>query len=220
MGGIGVWHPLCVLFYVCMVSSGLMFVSVYPGTKNDQKRIYNQKVARIREENQKIQSSNNSYEQKINSLKVQWAPRANWFSSEYSKINSLLNDFYSMNIIPVQYRNLASVIYLSDYMNSCEESFQMALLSTQIEEGIRRIERKLDAIASLLVQQIYETRCLRAENKVAHDRMDKQNRQMLDRLSSVEKYSSDAAKYAQLSSNYSKASAYFSLATYLKVSNR
>ena len=125
-----------------------------------------------------------------------------------------------MNIIPVQYRNLASVIYLSDYMNSCEESFQMALLSTQIEEGIRRIERKLDAIASLLVQQIYETRCLRAENKVAHDRMDKQNRQMLDRLSSVEKYSSDAAKYAQLSSNYSKASAYFSLATYLKVSNR
>lgn len=148
----------------------------------------------------------------LNSLTTQWKSRTLWFQQEIEKLNTLLKNFYDMNIIPVQFRNLSAVCYIYDYMSTSQESLTTALFDQRLEDGIRRLEAKLDTVISRIETVIYETRCIRQNS----ERMIAQNSGMLESLQRTESNTLQAAQYAQLSANYSKANAYFGLATYLK----
>ncbi|MCD8117125.1 MAG: hypothetical protein LUE21_08465 [Oscillospiraceae bacterium] len=145
-------------------------------------------------------------------LTTDWKNKERWYNGERSKVQQLLADFYGMNILANQYRNLAAVCYIYDYMSSSQASLEDTLIHEHMENGIQRLEAKLDSIIVRLEDIVYETRCLRRNS----ERTIEQNNNMLTSLQQTERNTMEAAQYAQLSANYSRANAYFSLATYLK----
>ncbi|MCD7844850.1 MAG: DUF2157 domain-containing protein [Oscillospiraceae bacterium] len=148
----------------------------------------------------------------IAKLTNDWRNKEQWYNGEYSKVQQLLNEFYRMNILASQYRNLAAVCYIYDYMSTSQASLEDTLIHEHMENGIRRLEEKLDSIIVRLEDVVYETRCVRQNSQRSID----QNNQMLDSLRRAEQNTFQASQYAQLSANYSRANAYFSLANYLK----
>lgn len=68
------------------------------------------------------------------------------YKEDLKKVEQLLTDYYSLNIIPKQYRNIQSIMYIYDYMQSSQEDLRDALFSNQINEGINKIVEKLDTI--------------------------------------------------------------------------
>lgn len=149
-------------------------------------------------------------------LSDEWKQTANWYNNEYNKLTNLLNKFYAMNILANQYRNLASVIYIYDYMSSSRASLNDTLIHEHMESGIQRLETKLDQVINRISDVIYETRCMRSENKSMVERQVLHDKKMLRELQAIASNSQDAAFYSQLASNYSEANAYLSLANYLK----
>lgn len=155
-------------------------------------------------------------DQIIQEKKNQWEKKRELYLSEENKAEELLDKFYDMNIIPGRYRFLAAVEYLYDFMSTSQASYTDMLLNVKLEEGIQRLEQRLDVIISEVSDLIYETRCMRKDNEYMINQVIKQNKEMLQSLQRSESNSVEAAQYAQLAVNYSAANAYFSLATYLK----
>ena len=131
-------------------------------------------------------------------------------------MEDLLLSFYNMNVIPLEYRNVTAMCYIYDYMSTSQATLAEALLHEKLENGIQRIESRLNIMLDYLDNVLYETRCIRAENQVAVERIINQNNQMLKKMETAAQNTAEAAEYAQLASNYAHANAYFSLANYLK----
>lgn len=172
------------------------------------------KLLEVRKKNQNELNRVNSSVQKKKAQKIQdsWQNRERFWRSEYSKVESLLQSYYSMNILPSQFRNLAAVYYLEDYLSTSQESLRDALLQRTITDGIEQILKKLDAVIDSIEFEAMQTRILAAQNQeiIQH------NSKALRSLQNIEDNSADAAYYAGLASNYARANAFFSLATYLK----
>lgn len=139
----------------------------------------------------------------------QWNQRSQYLKREYSKVNNLLAEAYSFNILPNQYRHLASVYYIYDYMSSSHASLEDTLIHEHMENGIQRILKKLDTIIAQNEEIILQNR----QREIADQG---RTRQILDSLNRMEGYGRDAAYNSRLAANYAEANAYFSLATYLK----
>jgi len=146
-----------------------------------------------------------------------WRSRKEYLEKEYHTANNTLEDFYSMNIIPLQYRHsIPAICYIYDYISTSEQTLTDALRSQQIEAGISRIERKIDQVIREIRHMIAVTRCaMQGQNRRAKELIE-QNEKMLCLLQKTEENSIESAKYMELTANYAKANAYFSLANYLK----
>lgn len=214
--------PLCLVIGIVCVVLGLYFIikssEGYSQYKDDLAQ-YNQESERVESHNRKeeeIQKQNSAARKRYTD---KWNDKQSWYREENAKLDNLLAQFYNMNLIPLQFRRLSSICYVYDYMSTSQATLESALFSQHMEEGIQRIESKLDNVVSRLENLIYETRCLQG----SMDWMIEQNKQMIEKnnqmLESLERNESntlEAARYAELSANYSKANAYFGLATYLK----
>lgn len=150
---------------------------------------------------------------KVPALIQNWNQHNAWYKGEMGKLNYLREEFYDMNIIPLPFRNVAAVCYIYDYMATSQEALTTALFDHRIEDGIRRIEEKLDDVISSVGELIYETRCQRQHA----ERIIDQNNRMLESSRRIEKNTLEAAQYARLSANYNKASAFFAEARYFKM---
>ena len=141
--------------------------------------------------------------------------RLEYLKREWNKLNALLDSFYSMNLIPKPYRGgekLWAIFWLYEWMDSTPDSLSAAYASLQREDIARRMEDRLDYLIDMQEQNI-------RQGKVLMSRVSKsieQNKAMLTTLERTEENTRIAAQYSKLSSDYSKASAYFSLANYLK----
>lgn len=145
-------------------------------------------------------------------VQQQWQQRASYLNSELNKVSSLLKAYYNLNILANQYRNLASIYYIYDYMSSSQESLKDTLIHEHMENGIQRILQKLDYIIEQNQEVIFQTRILEAENK----KIIEQNEGMLRSLRQIEINTAEAAQYAEISANYSKTNAFFNYANYLR----
>ena len=192
------------------------YVSDWNATYGSKEYI-NAQLEKIRSKNEEIWKKKEAVPAQVKAAKAQWTKRNNYYAREWEKINAILEGFYSMNIIPNQYRrNLSATFWIYDWMSSSQESLSSTLLHAHIEDGIRRIERKLDMLTSKVEDQIQQTRLIesKASTIIA------QNKNMLNHLQQTEKNAELSAQYSQLAANYSKANAYFSLATYLNTANK
>ena len=149
-------------------------------------------------------------------LSEEWKRKNIYFKSEQDRIEAVLEQFYAMNIIPLQYRKLSAVCYLCDFMSSCQESYQMALISNQIEDGIRRLESRLDEIIDRLDTAIWQQRVIREENRQDIKRQIDQNNRMIDSLKRMENSQKNIEEYSRLSANYNEAQALIGMAYYLR----
>ena len=145
-------------------------------------------------------------------LKSDWEVRFTFLQKEYEKVNALLKANYDLNIIPSQYRNIASIYYIYDYMSTSNASLEETLIHEHMENGIQRILEKLDYIIEQNYELIMQNRRIEATNQ----QILQTNQQMLKQLEAVEEQTYIATQYAELSANYNEATAYFSLANYLK----
>ena len=149
-------------------------------------------------------------------LYQEWERKKIDLEQELQQPTEILQQFYSMNIIPKQYRNkLASIVYIYDYMSSSQATFEETLRAAQIEQGIQRLEAMLDQVVDQLKREVEETRCIRNDNREYAEQIIDHNSRMLQHLQSVASSAQEAAQYSELSANYSKANAYFSFANYL-----
>ena len=180
------------------------------------KQAYEQSMERYERQKEKAEETARENVNKRKEIETYYSRRISYYKNELNKTQRLLDDFYSMNIVPLQYRNLKAICYIYDYMSTSQATLEETLYHEHMESGIQRLEDKLDIIAEQVEMVLYETRCMRQENKASVERIINQNSGMLNHLKNIERNSADAALYAELSANYSKANAYFSVANYLK----
>ena len=208
--------PLSVLLVIVMLGFAILAVDNIPETEEQFYKRKSEEIEWIKGYNWQQQTKALQAASRREELRLKWQEEDKALKNSYRQATETLNSFYSMNIIPNQYRNLASMIYIYDYMSSSQASFEDTLMHEHMENGIQRLEARLNSIIGGLDDLIYETRCIREDNRFAVERVIAQNNHMLDVLKSAANSAQEAAQYAELSSNYSKANAYFSLANYLK----
>ncbi len=131
--------------------------------------------------------------------------------SRIKKVDSLLEETYKANLIPAPFlHRLAAVQYIYEYMSSAPVTLEHTLMSAQLEEGIKRIEAKLDIMISQQQEIAFQLRRQEANNR----QMAIQNCEMLESLQNMERNTLAAAQYAQISASYNKTTAFFSTANY------
>lgn len=130
------------------------------------------------------------------------------YEPEESRVKKLIYEGLQINLIPKVYRNLSAVQYIYEYMCTSNVSFEFALRSAQIEEGIKRIESKLNTIISQQSETIFQNRKIEAQNESIIEK----NKLMLEELKQINSNTEEAKYYTEIMSNYSAANAYFSLA--------
>lgn len=81
-------------------------------------------------------------------------------NGEYRTIRSLLNDFYSMNILSESYRNIQAVYYLYNYMSASQECLSDALVHEHMENRIRRVLAIMNEIVSQNEKIIFHQRII------------------------------------------------------------
>lgn len=167
------------------------------------------KLDQIRKHNIKERERERQNSIQFQNIHQEWIRRSGYLKREYDKVCSLLTQAYGFNILANQYRNLASVYYIYDYMSSSRASLNDTLVHAHMENGIQRILAKLDTIIAQNEDIILQNR-----QKEINDR--ERTEQILSSLNRIEGYGRDSAHNTKLAANYAEANAYFSLATYLK----
>lgn len=120
---------------------------------------------------------------------------------ELKELNSVLNQNYSVNIIPGQFRNVEGICYLYDYLSTSHESFQSALINFNMNKLNINMQKMVQAQSNMLIQQ-YITNAKLTDMK-------KQNKELLNRLYSIEQNTELAAKYAAMNEANTSTIAFF-----------
>lgn len=145
-----------------------------------------------------------------------------YLKNELEKVVVLLKESYSLNIIASTYRNLASIYYIYEYMSTSQSSLEDTFIHEHMENGIKRIENKLDIIIEQNRELIFSVRQI----EVNTHKTVKQTTEMLTMLQQnlesqqrTEQNTLEAAQYAAICATYSKTNAFFSMANYLTKNN-
>lgn len=149
-------------------------------------------------------------------IEKQWNQKSEYWNNEYRTVKSLLNNFYSMNILPEPYRNIQSVFYLYNYMSTSQESLSDAFLHERIENGVQRILAKLDQIVVQNEEIIFHQRIAESQNQ----QIIEYNCEILSKLENSDKATQEISKKLDVGNNYLRANTYFSYASYLRQKNR
>ena len=124
------------------------------------------------------------------------------------EVNELLNNTYSINIIPQQYRNVGGICYLYDYLSTSQQSLESAFLNYNVEKVNMNINRVIENQSEMILQQ-YITN-MKLKNIEGH------NRQMIEQLRNIEQNSAMAAKYASITSANTSTMAFIETYNFLK----
>ena len=210
--GIGFFAKLLKLIFGVLTGMGVFMTIVgLLGIIHDDREVSkSNKEAKKHNTEEKERVKNNS--DLAAQMEQEYKQTLSYLSSEYNKADSLLTAYYNQNLLPKQYRNLASLIYIYDYMSTSQESFSDTLIHEHMENGIQKILSRLDYIIQQNEYMIFNQHRIEAQNK----NMISQNESMLKTLERTERNTFESKEYAQLSLNYSKATAFFAAATYLE----
>ena len=103
---------------------------------------------------------------------------------DIKKFTELRQKEYSLNIIPVQFRNITGIYYLYDYMSTSRQSLTDALLHADLNE----IKQKLDQLINLQLSIIEQL-----------DTLIEQNDRMMSSVLEIERNSALALEYSKIS---------------------
>lgn len=160
------------------------------------------------EKNRRIDKSNYDYSFKLEGQI--WK-----IDEEIEKASKIRSKLYSINWIPIQYRNIRVAYYICDIVTTSTISIDEALkyylmqeTNNKLDVIINKLDNIIDNQNSIIINQ--------AVTQAQNQRLISSNKSMLSRLASIESNSRLAADYSEISARYSEANAYFSLATYFK----
>lgn len=147
------------------------------------------------------------YQQYVNAEQENRAIRPK-VAEELSDAKKLLDQSYSLNIIPGQYRNIYAVYYLYDFISTSNQPLSTALLHLDLKE----IKEKLDKVIEQQEEIIINQSILMSQNQ----QMMEQNQMQLNQLASIEKNTRRAAEYSEIAAHNSEICAWIGAANFLK----
>ena len=196
---------------------GIVIIAKAVYKNNEREGRYKYECNEISKENDKRIKEAKERQKQLPTIKADWNAECEEYERNVEKVENVLNSFYDMNIIAKEYRgNLAAVQYIYEVAESTQLSYEQICLQMKMEEGIRRVESKLNEIVNKVEDLIFVTRCAQAQQYEIVNSLVEKNNKMLKTLQRTEQNTALSAQYAQLASNYAEANAYFSMATYLK----
>lgn len=128
--------------YPVAVIVGVLLAIIWYRKRTDAARLEDARRANA-EDDERLRNNRQWIEEQC---RLPWQQKRAFLKSLIDRTEDALTQNYDLNIIPAQYRSLASAQYLYDFMSTSHQPFAQALDHAQIEEGIRRIEAKLNVI--------------------------------------------------------------------------
>ncbi len=136
--------------------------------------------------------------------------------SESAKCKELLDAYYSINIVPLQYRrNIQAIYYFYSYISTSRFSLEQAIESYMHQEIINRLDTIIQQM-NIMIEQQGEVIISQRRQEARLKDLQASNEKMLHRLSNIEQDAAVSAQYSQMASTYAEAGMYFSAATYLQ----
>lgn len=136
-------------------------------------------------------------------------------AEELDIVGKLLEQEYSLNIIPNKFRNLEAIWYICDYYDSSNESLKEILLHLDLDE----IKTKLDSVIENQQQSIINQAIQISQNKT----LIAQNQDVLLKLSDIEQQTNEISnntaettQWAKIAANNAEACAWIGVANYIK----
>lgn len=194
------FKPLIVLFIVMLI---LVVIDV---VKADRR------LTAAREANDRERERLEENEPEVRKIKAYWEKRSKYLKEQYDTVCRLLDSYYRLNLIAKPYRNLASLIYLYDFMSTSHSTLSEAQYHAHIEEGIKKVEEKLDVVVKQKEKNVFYQRI-----SEAHDRaVVSQHKRMIESLRATDRNNINVDEYARLSDNYTQTVEFFGKAEYLE----
>lgn len=141
------------------------------------------------------------------------AERMSVYEQEIEKVEMLLENLYSVNVIPRWYRDLYPAVYLYDWFsNSRADDLDVALNTLVLEQ----IKDRLDTIIRNQGEMIINQRIMMANQQKSMEQMERHHAELVAKLNQIEASNEEQAMYLSMIEGNTAANAYFSAANYLK----
>lgn len=178
-----------------LIAGGYIIYELYSAANEKQNYVYRKKQDEIRVENELKEKS--ALEEISNEL-----------DEEINKTDKLLNEAYSVNLIPSKYRNVYAAYFLYDYISTSTATLSEALLHCDLDTIIE----KLKTVIEQQSEMIMELAAANAKNEA----IIQQNEQMLQHAIQTENNTALAAQYSQIAATNSKVTAYCQMVQFLE----
>ena len=126
---------------------------------------------------------------KLNTFKRNTEECISDIKTEKEELEEKLQEAYSANIIPLQFRNIEGIYYLYDYISTSNQGLSEALMQCNLEAIKQQINQVVNLQGEMIVRQ--------AQHNAA---MYEQNQQILNMARATVVNTAMAAKYAKISS--------------------
>lgn len=133
---------------------------------------------------------------------------ADELDEEINETDKLLNEAYSVNLIPSKYRNVYAAYFLYDYISTSTATLSEALLHCDLDTIIET----LNTVIAQQREMIMELAAANAKNEA----IVQQNEQMLHYAIQTENNTALAAQYSQIAATNSKVTAYCQMVQFLE----
>lgn len=135
------------------------------------------------------------------------------YQEEINRIDMVLKQVYSANIIPSMYRNKYAAVYLYDWFGtSGADDLDHALSMYVLEE----IKARLDRIIEQQSEMILNQRLMLAKQQESIDAQNRHSDMMRSKLDQLQATEEERLRYERMTEANTAATAYFAAATYLK----
>lgn len=178
-----------------VIAGGYIIYELYSAAKSKEDYFYRKKQDEIRVENELKEKS--ALEEIAGEL-----------DEEIIENDKLINEAYSVNLIPSKYRNVYAAYFLYDYISTSTATLSEALLHCDLDTIIE----KLESVIEQQSEMIMELAASNAKNEV----IIRQNEQMLQHAIQTENNTALAAQYSQIAATNSKVTAYCQMVQFLE----
>ena len=138
-------------------------------------------------------------------IRQEWDRKMERFDREIRTAGELLDVYYSLNVLPAEYRNIVSAFYIYEYMSLLSQSLEDTLAFTNLDDGIHRLSEKLDGVILDQKEEILRLRKRDVSSLTAVD----EDKEMLLRLAATEPYRDMANTYNLTATTHTSVSLFF-----------
>ncbi|MCD7811802.1 MAG: hypothetical protein LUG91_08145 [Ruminococcus sp.] len=142
-----------------------------------------------------VQHEMRSYNEGMQQILTKAKDRRGDLTADIQSTKAQLQKAYSLNIIPLQFRNIQGIYYLYDYISTSNQGLSEALMQCNLDAIKQKLDNVIRLQGAAIVQQAQ-----------ANAQLYQQNQQILATAQATMNNTAIAAKYAQISAINSKVS--------------
>lgn len=128
--------------------------------------------------------------------------------SELEQIENLLVEAYSINIIPLKFRNIYAAYFLYDYISTSTATLNEALLHCDLDTIIQKLDEIIEQQQEIIMELAY--------SNALNQQIIQQNEQILQHAIATENNTALAAQYSKVAATNSSVTAYIQVCDYLR----